>query len=761
MPRKEGKFLIEDFYDLTGGLNTADSPFNRGDNQASGGQNFDYTLRGAFKKRAGSAKLNSTADTQLLSLGLSLWDKPGSAREVIRYAGRKIQNFDANASTFTDIYEDSALSSGTTVTITIASPGVVTFTAHGLAPTDPVVFTTTGALPTGITAGTTYYVKTVLTSNTFTITATPNGSVINTSGSQSGIQTAKTFNTLFLASSTTIPVVTSMFNTATAGVLWSAGGGQTRVYGVYSDTKATENGVIPPSGTLSTSVGAGGGAFAGTGTYWYAVSLRKASTQAEGNATLDISAAVANVTDQVTVSFAALSAVDTTKYDRLIVWRSAVNGVTGFTTGSRVAEINIASGVPASYVDSGSQLLSSQNIPRADSTILDNSPLPSGTYSSIASWKRRLAVAKNSTVYLSDLNKPESWPTTNTITVPSGGDITGLAVISFTTQFSSAQDEILCVFKQRELWIITGSTLTDWSLKFVDNSGCPNQPLAVAANGYLVWVAYRGIYLWNGSDKPVYISQKIEDKFQSDGDLRKDLFMQGFGIFAQARNEIQWYLSSSDVGEQKYVLKLDLRLTQGSEDNSLAERKIQGIFTQDTFAYPIYAGMSFLPGPSATQELLYAGDNAGYLYTTYTASTSDAGEDIAWEYLTPNIECGQIGVAKRYEKVLVYVLDNGVYNIDLDYWVDYAYTDDDASTQAQAVSSNFEGAGLVWNVGDWDENYWDTSSLRIKPLVFNLTSSNRGNEGDAIALRFRQTGSAESPIIYGFSLFYSEISVRK
>jgi hypothetical protein len=79
-----------------------------------------------------------------------------------------------------------------TVTISNASPGVVTWTGHGLVANTPVVFSTTGALPTGLTAGTTYYVKTVLDVNTFTVSATPGGTVVNTSSVGSGVQTATT-----------------------------------------------------------------------------------------------------------------------------------------------------------------------------------------------------------------------------------------------------------------------------------------------------------------------------------------------------------------------------------------------------------------------------------------------------------------------------------------------------------------------------------------------------------------------------------------
>lgn len=77
-----------------------------------------------------------------------------------------------------------------TPTITIASPAVVTLATHGLTANDIIFFTTTGSLPTGITASTNYYVlATGLTTNTFEISATPAGIAINTSGTQSGTHT--------------------------------------------------------------------------------------------------------------------------------------------------------------------------------------------------------------------------------------------------------------------------------------------------------------------------------------------------------------------------------------------------------------------------------------------------------------------------------------------------------------------------------------------------------------------------------------------
>jgi len=76
----------------------------------------------------------------------------------------------------------------TTCTISIASPAVITMSNNFVA-NQPVIFTTTGALPTGLTALTTYYVlSTGLSSSSFEVSATKGGTAVVTSGSQSGTQ---------------------------------------------------------------------------------------------------------------------------------------------------------------------------------------------------------------------------------------------------------------------------------------------------------------------------------------------------------------------------------------------------------------------------------------------------------------------------------------------------------------------------------------------------------------------------------------------
>lgn len=73
---------------------------------------------------------------------------------------------------------------GVTFTVTIASPAVVT-TTISLDDGTAVSLSTSGVLPTGLTPGTVYYVVNS-SGTTFELAATPGGTPINTSGTQSG-----------------------------------------------------------------------------------------------------------------------------------------------------------------------------------------------------------------------------------------------------------------------------------------------------------------------------------------------------------------------------------------------------------------------------------------------------------------------------------------------------------------------------------------------------------------------------------------------
>ena len=76
-------------------------------------------------------------------------------------------------------------STGGTVTVTSASPAVVT-SVNSFSPGSALQFNATGSMPTGMTAGTTYYVAATSLSTSFTLT-TAAGAAVNTSSTGSGV----------------------------------------------------------------------------------------------------------------------------------------------------------------------------------------------------------------------------------------------------------------------------------------------------------------------------------------------------------------------------------------------------------------------------------------------------------------------------------------------------------------------------------------------------------------------------------------------
>lgn len=575
--------------------------------------------------------------------------------------------------------------------------------------------------------------------------------------------TASGTQSTFFASGSTQPVVFSQFNTTLANVLWMAGGGETRMYGVVGGPpyKVTENGASPPAGSITTTVTADAGVFVSTGTYYYAVLLRKGSTFVNSNVALDKPATVTVTTQKVTIDLTGITAFDQTKYDQIWIYRSAVGGVSGFTTGDIIAKLASST---TTYDDTGTSISSTQNVPRAGNLVLDNSVLPSGTFKTITSWKRRLVTADKSTVYISDLNKPESWPTANYITVPSGGDITALAVLGFNTPNAPTPQEFLCVFKERELWLITGDTAPnatdngDYSLKQMDSVGCANQALVVSTGGFLSWLDYRGIYLWNGDTKSIYCSRTIEPLFQPDGDLNTGKFPIGVGVYYRRFNTIYWYLSDKSIGEQKSILKMDLRLTLPGVETTLDSKMLDGVFIRDSQLFATYAGVSMIP-PTDKDEIMLVGDDQGFIYKAY--NTAVPGTAVDFSYMTKALDMQSPGTTKQFHKVIAWVSAVGDWNLNLDYWSNYKISAQEKSSRAVRLPTGVQNGDALWDVAFWDIAFWDDFSIATGAMVFNLDGQQNNSVGDAITLKFYNSNADQPITIFGFSVIYSVLGLRK
>lgn len=652
------------------GLNLTDSPFNIRDTQATGrSYNYDYSITGAVTKVIGANRLNSVADAQLKSLGMSIWhDATADTRTVIRCAGTKIQSL-----------------------------------------------------------------------------STSDGSTSNKTDDTSSA------GTNFLSSTSTQPVVFSPFNTNIGGtVLWMAGGGQTTING-YTGAKVTANGVPAPTGSVGAVVNThNSGTFVVAGKYFYAVAFRKTLTQALSLAALDVSATTVNTDDTVTLTLSSISNVDTTRFDKIYIYRSALSGVTAFTTGDLVAQVNIGT---ATYVDTGTFLATAQNIPRAGATI-DNSVLPSGTYKYVTAFKRRLVTCLNSTLYISDLDKPESWPIANIITLPTGAPITALGTLGVPSEYTTGADQYLCVWKENELWVLTGDSTSNWELLFVDNTGCLGQSVVVPFNGMITWVAFNGIYIWDGKGKPSRISRPIQSMFNADGDLDKTKLTQGVGAHYKSNNQVVWRLSHRVKGVQKYILKMDTRLSATQlykASPTLQNPELDGVFIQDFDTKSVYAMTSHRPANS--DEILLWGDDSGFTYQAYASATSA----VSFDYETRPMDMGMPQHNKRFKRVLVFTEKLTVNDLSLYFWADNRSRDDYASVTKASLAPTRGTQPSLWDIALWDQAYWDDYVPDIAPVEFQLHNFENNAEGFALKLRFEQV-EANAPVrIHGFAIEWEDM----
>jgi len=162
-----------------------------------------------------------------------------------------------------------------TVTFTIASPCVMTWTNSQLPDNTPCYFTTTDTLPTGITASKLYYLRRK-TDSTYNLATKPNGAGITTTGSQAGTHTSNaTRHDVYEALLPSASSTASSIATTTLTV----GGTVTGAYAIGMVIAGT--GVT--AGTTITAFLTGTG---GTGTYTVSASQTVGSTTITGHAPL-------------------------------------------------------------------------------------------------------------------------------------------------------------------------------------------------------------------------------------------------------------------------------------------------------------------------------------------------------------------------------------------------------------------------------------------------------------------------------------------
>lgn len=164
------------------------------------------------------------------------------------------------------------------VTITVASPAVLTKTSHGLIAGDRVVLSTTGVLPNGLTTNTPYYVLSAgLTANAFELSETAGGTAINTTYTNTTACTFRNDFTTYAGTAVTIsnasPAIVTLANhnfitgdcffLNTSGSLPTPLAVTTQYYVKYVNANTFELSSTPGGTSINTS-----SAGAGTHTIW-------------------------------------------------------------------------------------------------------------------------------------------------------------------------------------------------------------------------------------------------------------------------------------------------------------------------------------------------------------------------------------------------------------------------------------------------------------------------------------------------------------
>lgn len=178
---------------------------------------------------------------------------------TISTASPAVVSLNSHGLSVNDAVVFSVLKNTQTITMTEANPCVVTLNSHGFAAGRPIVFSSTGWLPNGVVAGTTYYViSTGLGTNSFQFSATVGGAAVSTAtavtntfvNANSTVTVSATHN---LAVGQTIQFSgTSVVNVsnATRYYVRSVPSGTTFTFSATSDGSAITPGAVTTQGTF-------------------------------------------------------------------------------------------------------------------------------------------------------------------------------------------------------------------------------------------------------------------------------------------------------------------------------------------------------------------------------------------------------------------------------------------------------------------------------------------------------------------------------
>lgn len=576
-----------------------------------------------------------------------------------------------------------------TVTITIATPAVISWTGHGLQLDDEVVFTTDGALPTGITASTTYYVISAgLAADSFRISASAGGAAVNTSGSQSGTHTCSAGSGAVRGAVLYGDVKYAFRNnvSGTFGLMWRTSATGWQKIPLYREIEFTAgSGSVAATQTLTETTGGE------TATIMAVVVTSGALADGDAAGRLIISAASAAFEGGASTTSGG-GTLTTSGPDTAITIAASGNyefEITSFT-GSGTKKLYGCNGVSRAFEYDGSVF------------IPIHTGMTTDTPSHIVVHKRQLFLSFLSSVQHCAPGSPHVWDAiVGAAELGMGDDVTAFKVKS-----GGQAEAALAIFSRNSTAILYGSSVADWNLISLEtDTGAIAR--TVQTIGVTMLLDDRGLTSLESTD--VYgnfASNSMSRRVQSWLRTRKSLTVGS--CTSGDKNQYRIFFSS---GAALYV--------------TLEGKEVAGIMPilLSHIPYCVHSSEA-----SDGSEEIYFGDTTGYLFQMEMGTSFDGASIEYW--LSTHFNNSKYPRAKkRYREITFELSGTGFSQFNFTYELGYGSA---AVTQPGSVAVDASLSPSYWDAFTWDAFTWDGKDLLpanadLTGRAENISFTVRGN----------------------------------
>lgn len=409
---------------------------------------------------------------------------------------------------------------------------------------------------------------------------------------------------------------------------------------------------------------------------------------------------------------------------------------TGFTTGLDMDfavannKLYMVNGTDNTHSWDGASTVSNSALVDMGSTTV-----PTGKY--IKWWKNYMFIAGASKfngasypsrVWFSNLGAPDTWTTATDyfdVNLSDGQAITGLAILQ----------DYLVIFKERSIWVITGTNPSDWKISG-SNNNLTNVNQGIGCKSYRSIVQVGDDLWFMANDGIRSLRRNAEATTPNIGIVSGDIQTTITGLNQGALSKVAAILFNKRVyfampnGSSSYnniVMVADTRITKDKADNPHPWVKYTG---WQVAVWEVHE-------PSSTPSLYFGEASADSLTFQAETGTNDNSAAIDFDYRSKMIDLRE----QDMRKTARFLWAHGEVSGDNDVSV---YSSDDNSVYTLHGLFNLAG-GDVWNSGTYGTSTWGYAAEKREKFVLNRAARQ-------IQIRYRNNTADESVTMLPYTL---------